>query len=69
MDKELSGGGDDIKEFQRHTRGEKVYSVDEVRGGYHVVTTELGAFRLLLRFKRNWDDVGVESGNLWYVEI
>ena len=61
-----------IAEFKKHTGGEKVVTAMKIKGKWFAFTTELGAYRLAKKYRKDWKDLG-ESKNIhkgtWYVKI
>ena len=61
-----------IREFQKHTGGEPIVTAMKIKGDWFVFTTELGAYRIAKKYRKDWKDLG-ESKNIhrgsWYVHI
>jgi len=61
-----------IREFAKHTGGERILTAMKVRGKWTVFTTELGAYRIARAYRTAWKDVGVSKNihrGSWYVNL
>ena len=61
-----------VKEAKRHTDGEPVETALKIRGDWFIMTTELGAYRILRAYRKGWESIGQAQGDYrgwWYVNI
>ena len=61
-----------LREFERHVGGEPVEGVMKIGGDWFVFTTELGAYRLARKYRRDWKSLGPSRNyyrGSWYVIV
>ena len=60
-----------IREFKRHVGAEPIRTAEKIKGRWYVVTTELGAYRLLRKYRGKWKDIGKHQSHpgWWYTAV